>query len=129
MMALLVPQLSRAQLTEITNANAESILKQSKTLVLVLFYADFCGYCKQLEAELVKRQPQLSGKLLLAKVDIVSNGIGLPAVPVLVLFDGGSAVDSVVGFNLEETDRLIALATKRGTIPLRPSPNAKEARK
>ena len=128
MTVLLVPQLSQAQLTEITNANAESLLKQSKTPVLFLFYADFCGYCKELEAVLVKRQPELSGKILLAKSDVVANQIGLPAVPVLILFDGGVAIDTVVGMNLEEMERLIVFASKRGSVPLRPSPKAKEAR-
>lgn len=128
MTVLLVPQLSQAQLTEITDANAESVLKQSKTPVLVLFYADFCGYCKELEALLVKRQPEITGKVLLAKADVISNQIGLPAVPVLTLFDGGAVIDAVIGFNLEEMERLISLASKRGPVPLRPSPKAKEAR-
>lgn len=128
MTVLLVPQLSQAQLTELTNANAESVLKQSKTPALVLFYADFCGYCKELEALLVKRQPEIASKVLLAKVDVVSNQIGLPAVPVLMLFDGGDVIDAVVGFNPEEVERLITLASKRGSVPLRPSPKAKEAR-
>lgn len=127
---LLVPQISQAQLTEITNANAEQVIKQSKVPVLVLFYADFCGYCKELEAVLLRRQNELSGKILLAKADVISNQIGLPAVPVLVLFNGGTgeAVEAVVGMNLEELERLITLATKRGNAPLRPSPKAREAR-
>jgi thioredoxin 1 len=79
-------------------------------VVLVDFYADWCGPCQMLEP--VVESLAASTPAAVAKVDIDANqGLaseyGVRGVPTLLLFADGDAVERVVGVQSE--DRLSAL--------------------
>jgi thioredoxin-like negative regulator of GroEL len=124
----LIPTVSQAKLLEIDDPSA---IKNSKIPVLLMIYADFCGYCKDLEKVLLQKQPELEGKVLLAKTDAVKNGIPVPAVPAVILFINNEAVYGFLGVNMEELETTLKIALSGGRVPLRPSPGTteKEARK
>lgn len=77
------------------------VLNSGKT-VLVDFWAEWCGPCKMIGPVLEEVAAELSGKVVIAKVNVDENPMaptkyGVRSIPTLVLFKGGQAVDTKVG--------------------------------
>jgi len=80
----------------------------SKPVVLVDFYADWCGPCKQL-APVVERLAESTDATVL-KVDIdesmdAAQAYSVSSVPTLFLFVDGEPVERITGFRDEATLR------------------------
>lgn len=74
----------------------------SKGLVLVDFYADWCGPCRIVSPILEQLAGEMQGKLTVAKLDVDVNQrtamkYGVMSIPTLILFKDGKPVDMVVG--------------------------------
>ena len=70
--------------------------------VLVDFWAEWCGPCKQLSPVLDELAKELEGKLTVAKVNIDQNPespqkYGVRGIPTLILFKDGKPVATKVG--------------------------------
>ena len=75
---------------------------ESDIPVLVDFWAEWCGPCKQIAPILDEASKEYEGKLQIAKVDIDANPAtptqyGVRGIPTVMLFNGGTLVDSLVG--------------------------------
>jgi thioredoxin 1 len=76
---------------------------KSELPVLVDFYATWCGPCKMLTPVLDEVAKRYEGRAKVVKVDIdespdLAQRYGVSAVPTLVLFKDGKAVQKVMGF-------------------------------
>lgn len=76
---------------------------KSELPVLVDFYATWCGPCKMLGPVLEEVAKRYEGRAKVVKVDIdespeLAQRFGVSAVPTLVLFKDGKAVQKVMGF-------------------------------
>ncbi|MDN4607197.1 thioredoxin [Sporosarcina highlanderae] len=76
-------------------------------LVLVDFWATWCGPCKMIAPVLEELDGDLNGKATIVKVDVDENQAtageyGIMSIPTLVLFKDGEIVDKVVGFQPKE---------------------------
>mgnify|MGYP001225347011 CR=1 FL=1 len=72
-------------------------------VVLVDFYADWCGPCKMIAPILKDMAKQYEGKLEIIKVDVdVEGGLaqkyGVMSIPTLILFKDGKPVGQTMGF-------------------------------
>jgi len=81
-------------------------------VVLVDFFAEWCGPCKMLGPILEDVAKQTKGKAQVAKLDIdkaqqITSDFGVTSVPTLILFKNGEEVDRVVG--LKDADSLATL--------------------
>ena len=70
--------------------------------VLVDFWAEWCGPCKQIAPSLDEISEELDGKVSLAKVNIDENPetpskYGVRGIPTLMLFKGGEVASTKVG--------------------------------
>jgi len=79
-------------------------LVETQDVVLVDFYADWCGPCKMLEP-VVERLAETTNAAV-AKVDVDANqqlagAYGVRGVPTLVLFADGEQVEEIVGVQPE----------------------------
>ncbi len=91
--------------TEIRNISAgefDDFVKRPGQLVVVDFYADWCGPCRQLTPRLEAVAREFGGKVALAKVDVDQAGAlaekhGVRSIPDVRLFRGGKQVDRFVG--------------------------------
>lgn len=75
-------------------------------LVLVDFFATWCGPCKMLAPVLEKVQAQLEGKIEIVKVDVDENmalaqQFGVMSVPTMILFKKGQQVAATSGYQPE----------------------------
>ena len=72
-------------------------------LVLVDFFATWCGPCKMLAPVLESGQETLKGQVTIVKVDVdassdLAGQFGVMAVPTMVLFKNGKQVDAFSGY-------------------------------
>jgi len=93
--------------TEVTDANFEQEVIQSKVPVLVDFWAVWCQPCKMLAPTVEAVAQRYEGKAKVVKLDVDSNNqtgqrYGIKGIPTLILFNAGSEADRVVGTTSKE---------------------------
>ena len=72
-------------------------------IVLVDFYADWCGPCKMITPVLEELSEEYKGKINIVKVNVDNDGevasrYGVMSIPNLILLKDGQLVKQVVGF-------------------------------
>ena len=87
---------------QVTDATFEEEVVQSELPVLVDFWADWCQPCKMIAPIVEELATEYEGKVKFSKIDVDSNPhvasqFGIRGIPTLLVFDGGSAVEQVVG--------------------------------
>jgi thioredoxin 1 len=86
----------------VTDGNFEAEVLQSKTPVLVDYWAEWCGPCKMIAPILDDVAKDYAGKLKIAKLNIDENQdtpakYGIRGIPTLMLFKGGNVEATKVG--------------------------------
>lgn len=71
-------------------------------VVLVDFYADWCGPCRMMTPIINELAEEMDGQVTVGKLDIDSSQkttqqFGVASIPTLILFVNGEEVDRVVG--------------------------------
>lgn len=74
----------------------------AKGIVLVDFYADWCGPCRMLAPVLEHVGKEVEGKAIIVKIDIdqasqVTDSYKVTSIPTLILFKEGKEVNRIVG--------------------------------
>jgi len=103
----------------IVNVTDQNFSKEtSEGLVLVDFWAPWCGPCKMVAPVLEEIDSEMSDKIQIAKLDVDENQetagqYGVMSIPTLLLFKDGNVVDQVVGFQPKEA--LVELIDKHAS--------------
>jgi thioredoxin 1 len=99
-------------ITHVTDDTFATEVEQAKGLVLVDFWAEWCGPCRAIAPILEALAQEYQGRVQVAKLDVDANQqtsmrFNVRSIPTLLFFKDGKLVDSVVGLTQKA-----ALATR-----------------
>ncbi|HIT81800.1 MAG TPA: thioredoxin [Candidatus Caccoplasma merdavium] len=86
---------------KITDANYKELLAQDK-LVVVDFWAEWCGPCRSIAPYVDELATEYEGKAIIGKYNVdddnaLSSEMGIRNIPTILFFKGGKLVDKQVG--------------------------------
>ncbi len=87
---------------KITDESFDADVLKASGPVLVDFWAEWCGPCKQIGPALDQISEELSGKVTVAKINIDENQMtpgkyGVRGIPTMMLFKDGKEASRIIG--------------------------------
>ncbi len=87
---------------QVTDSTFAADVEQAQGLVLVDFWATWCGPCQIVAPVLEQLASEYTGKIKVAKVDVDANQqtsmkFNIRSIPAILFFKGGKHVDTVIG--------------------------------
>jgi thioredoxin 1 len=87
---------------QLTEENFDATLKQHAGVMMVDFWAEWCGPCKAIAPVLEDLARESAGRVTLAKVNVDENhGLagryGIRSIPTILFVKAGKVVDQVIG--------------------------------
>lgn len=89
-------------LKDVSDATFDQDVLKSDKPVIVDFWAEWCGPCRQIAPALAEISEEMDGKVTIAKVNIddspnTPGQYGVRGIPTLMMFKGGELVASKTG--------------------------------
>ena len=90
------------KIVQLTDESFEADVLKASGLVLVDFWAEWCGPCKMIAPLLSEIAEEFSGKVTVGKLNIDQNSgtppkYGIRGIPTLLLFKDGNVADTKFG--------------------------------
>ena len=92
----------------LTDSQFKENVLNSKGLVLVDFWAEWCGPCRQLGPILENISNEMGSDVAIYKMNVddspaVASEYGIRSIPTMFLFKDGKQVDTKIGLNTQST--------------------------
>jgi thioredoxin 1 len=87
---------------DISDASFDNMVLKSDKVVVVDFWAAWCGPCKMIAPYMKDLASEYSGKIIVGKLDVDKNKITaqkyqISAIPIVMIFKNGQMVEKIVG--------------------------------
>ena len=87
---------------EVTDATFESVVKQSDKLVVLDFWAQWCGPCRQITPIIDELSVEYDGRVVIGKVNVdesndITSQFSIRNIPTILFLKNGEVVDKLVG--------------------------------
>ncbi len=113
-------------IVNLSSATFDETIASASTPVVVDFWAEWCGPCKQLSPVLERLATEYAGRFVLAKIDVDANqqlaaAAGVQSIPLVLGVVNGQAVPLFAGAYPEEQvrqylDELLRVAAANGVV-------------
>ena len=92
---------------KLNDQNFEKEVLKSDKLVLVDFWAPWCGPCRIMGPIIEELAQEIGDKVIVGKLNVDENPItaqkyGIMSIPTLIIFKGGIIVDQIIGVQAKE---------------------------
>lgn len=93
-----------------TDANFDEDVLKASNLVMVDFFAPWCGPCKMMGPTIDNLAEEYKEKVRIGKLNVddnpeMSQKFEIQSIPTIIFFKGGEVVDKLIGFQSEEALR------------------------
>ncbi len=90
------------EIIQLSDSNFDAEVLKKSGLILVDFWAEWCGPCRMIAPILHEIAVEYAGRLIVAKLNVdenqgISQKYGIRSIPTLLLFQDGEKVDTKVG--------------------------------
>ncbi len=87
---------------EINDGNYAELVEKSDKVVMIDFWAEWCGPCRMLTPIVEEMHKEFDGKAVIGKVNVddnpeITNKHGIRNIPTILFLKNGTVVDKVVG--------------------------------
>ena len=87
---------------ELTSANFDSYLNESNKLIIIDFWAEWCGPCRLIAPIIKELSEEYGDKAIFGKVDVdqeveLSTKYGIRNIPTVLFIKNGKVIDKIVG--------------------------------
>ena len=95
-------KVAESVISKVTDASFEADVINAGELVVVDFWAEWCGPCRMIAPALEEIANEMKGKIKLAKLNVdenpkIASKYGIRSIPTLMVFKGGTHVATKTG--------------------------------
>lgn len=90
------------KVVEVTDQNFDEQVIKGKGLILVDFWAEWCGPCRMIAPILEELAAEYDGQIIIAKLNVDENRqtsarFGIRSIPTILFFKEGAQVEQLIG--------------------------------
>ena len=87
---------------EINDGNFEKLIAESDKVVMIDFWAEWCGPCRMISPIVDEMSKEFDGKAIIGKVNVdenpgITTKLKIRNIPTILFYKNGEEVDKVVG--------------------------------
>nr|2YNX_A Chain A, LACA THIOREDOXIN [synthetic construct]2YNX_B Chain B, LACA THIOREDOXIN [synthetic construct] len=87
---------------QLNDENFDEVIKKNNKVVVVDFWAEWCGPCRMIAPIIEELAKEYAGKVVFGKLNVDENPeiaakYGIMSIPTLLFFKNGKVVDQLVG--------------------------------
>jgi thioredoxin 1 len=96
-----------------TLLSLKQLIEQENRLIVIDFFAEWCGPCKRIAPEIANLQSTYFDRILVLKIDVdqcddITAQFKIKSMPTILFIKNQTILDSVIGANMEMIHQKIA---------------------